>query len=70
MVEYGHGVSEGAGTFGGSQGVGGGGGGDWGGQIVRMASDAADQISSLPPGQLLIMAAVIVVGLMVLRRAL
>jgi hypothetical protein len=69
MVEYGHAVADGAGKASGSHG-GGGGGGDWGGQLGQMVSDAAHQVSVMPPGQLLLLFGAIVVGLIVLRKAL
>ncbi len=69
MVEYGHGVSEGAGQVSGSQGGLGGGGGDWGGRVMDMASDAVTEISALPPAQLLLLIAAVVIGLFLLKRA-
>ena len=75
MVEYGHGVSGGAGGFAGSQGGGGGGVTDAGGNIATMleglAGDAATTISGLPPFVVALGAVVLVLaGLMVLRRVL
>lgn len=70
MVEYGQGLGNGpAGQVGGSAGTGGG-GGDWGGQVVTAAQDAIHQVSSLPPAQLVLLVAVVLIGLWVLRRAL
>jgi hypothetical protein len=69
MVEYGHGVSEGAGQVSGSQGGFGSGGGDWGSRIGDMASDAVNGLSALSPAQLLLLIAVIVIGFFVLKRA-
>jgi hypothetical protein len=70
MVEYGHGVSEGAGTVAGSQGgLGGSGGGDWGGNLVRVATDAVDTISTLPAEQLLLLIGAIVIGFVLFKRA-
>lgn len=71
MVEYGNGVGQGpAGQVGGaSGGVGGGGGGDWGGQLVHAANDAIHQVQALPPGQLLLLIAAVIIGLWILRRA-
>ncbi len=70
MVEYGNGLGEGpAGQVGGGGGGFGGGGGDWGGQIANAAQDLAHQVSSLPPGQLLLLIGVVVMGLWILRRA-
>ena len=70
MVEYGAGVSEGAGSFAGSQG----GhhaaaGGDWGGNLVQTAQDAVHTVTSLPPGELLLLVVVILGGLFFLKRA-
>jgi hypothetical protein len=70
VVEYGHGVGSGpAGQVGGSSGGFANGGGDWGGQIANAAGDAVQQIQALPPGQLLLLIAAIVVGFWILRRA-
>jgi len=70
MVEYGHAVADGAGKASGAHG-GGGGGGDWGAQMSQLVTDAAHQVSVLPlPGQLLLIFGVIVVGFVVLRKAL
>ena len=70
MVEYGHGVSEGTGAVGGARGVPGSGGtDDWGGAIVGMAQDAVDTVVRLPVEQLLILGAILVVGLVLLKRA-
>jgi hypothetical protein len=74
MVEYGHGVSEGAGGFAGSQG-GGGGPVDAGGNIGAMfngaINDAANTISTMPPLVVALGAALLVIAaLMVLRKAL
>ena len=69
MVEYGQGLGNGpAGQVSGHGG--GNAGGDWGGQIVAAAQDAVHQVSTLPPGQLLLLVAVVIAGLWVLRRAL
>jgi hypothetical protein len=68
MVEYGNGVGSGpAGQVGGGHAAGA--GGDWGGQIVSTAQDAIQQVSALPPGQLLLLIGAVIVGLWVLRRA-
>lgn len=71
MVEYGNGLGQGpAGQVGGgSGGLGGGSGGDWGGQILGAANDAVQTIAALPPGQLLLLIAAVLIGLWVLRRA-
>jgi hypothetical protein len=75
MVEYGRGVSEGAGTFSGSQGGGRSGTLDAGDNVVDMlggfVGDASSTISTMPPIVVALGAAcLIVVALMVLRRAL
>lgn len=69
MVEYGQGVSEGAGKFSGSAGGGSGGGGDWGGNLMAAATDAVDTVLALPTEQLLLLLAVVIVGLVILKRA-
>jgi hypothetical protein len=70
MIEYGHAVADGAGKASGSHGGGGGGGGDWGANLSQMATDAVHHVSTMPPGQLLLLVGAVVVGLMVLRKAL
>ncbi|MEX2184610.1 MAG: hypothetical protein WEC14_09190 [Chloroflexota bacterium] len=71
MLEYGRGISDGpAGQVGGTGGGGlGGGGGDWGAAAVRAVADTVDTIAALPPGQLLLLAAAVIIGLWVLKRA-
>ncbi len=69
MVEYGAGVSEGAGTFAGSQGHRAAAGGDWGGNMIQAAQDAVHQVTSLPPGALILLVVVILGGLLFLKRA-
>jgi hypothetical protein len=68
MVEYGHGVSEGAGQAAGSNG-GGGGMVDAGASIGQFITDSADTLAAQPPGVLLLGLVVIVLGLLILRRA-
>ena len=67
MVEYGNGVGQ-------STGAGGGAGGghpvDAGAAIGQMVRDAVHTVSRLPPGTLLLGFVVLVVGLVILRRAL
>lgn len=70
MVEYGHGVSEGAGQVSGSQGGLGSGGGDWGARIGDIANDAVSGLAALSPAQLLLLIVVVVIGFFVLKRAL
>ncbi len=67
MVEYGDGVSQGAGRVGGGHGAGG--GMDVGGQIGQTLGAAAHTITTLPPAGLLLLVVLIFLGLMVLRRA-
>jgi hypothetical protein len=70
MVEYGNGVSQGAGQFAGSHGGGGNGVVDVGAQVSDAIGNAAHTISSMPPAELVVAAVLIVVGLALLRRAL
>ncbi len=71
MVEYGNGLGQGpAGQVGGGSGGLGGGSGDWGGAIVNAMNDGIQQVQALPPGQLLLLIAALIIGLWVLRRAL
>jgi len=67
VVEYGNGVGQVAGRAPG----GGSAGGtvDLGGQVGRFVSDAAHTVSTMPPGELLLLIVLVVVGLMLLRRA-
>ncbi|HET9345723.1 MAG TPA: hypothetical protein VFO05_08475 [Candidatus Limnocylindrales bacterium] len=71
MVEYGQGISGGAGQVSGSGGGGGGGGvnGDWGAAIGQAVNDAATTISAMPPWQLALIVVVIIGGLIILKRA-
>ena len=70
MVEYGHGVAEGAGQVSGSSGGGGGGPTDWGGAIGNLVGDAVTTVTRLPTEQLLLLIVAIIVGFWILRRAL
>jgi len=67
MVEYGNGVSQSTGGAGGS---GGGQTVDAGAAIGQMVTDAVNTVSALPPTTLLIALVVIVIGVMILKRAL
>ena len=69
MVEYGNGISEGAGKATGAHG-GGGGSVDMGAQLGQMVTDSANTLSTLPPAALLLLVVGIVVGLWVVKRAL
>jgi hypothetical protein len=67
MYEYGNGVGQVAGRAGG-----GGGGGqsmDVGAQLSQMVTDSVHTISAMPPGALIAGFVVIVIGLMMLKRA-
>jgi hypothetical protein len=67
MLEYGNGVGQVSGRAGG----GGSGGGtvDFGGQVGQAFSDAVHTVSALPPSTILLIVVLIVVGLVILRRA-
>lgn len=67
MVEYGNGVSQSTGAAGGS---GGGHPVDAGAALGQMVTDAVHTVSSLPPTTLVLGFVVLIVGLMILRRAL
>ena len=71
MVEYGHGISGGAGQVTGSGGGGGGGGvnGDWGAAIGQAVNDAANTVAAMPPWQLALLVVAIIAGLIILKRA-
>jgi len=64
MVEYGQTVGQGTGAAGG-----GGGPVDVGVGLVNAFFDTVHRVAALPPGTLLLVAAVILVGLFLLRRA-
>lgn len=66
MVEYGNGVSQVAGQAGGHAG---GGAVDVGASISQFVTDSVHTISTAPPAALLAGLVVIIVGLMILRRA-
>ena len=67
MVEYGNGVGQVAGQAGG--GHAGGGTVDVGASIGRFVSDSAHTLSTLPPATIIGAIVVVVVGLLILRRA-
>jgi hypothetical protein len=69
MVEYGNGISGGAGQVTGSGGGGGGVNGDWGAAIGQAANDAVTTFMALPPWQMALIVVVIIGGLIVLKRA-
>ena len=67
MVEYGNGVGQGAGQAGG--GSGGGQSLDAGAAMGQFVTDSVNTISAMPPAALLAGLVVILVGLMLLKRA-
>ena len=69
MLEYGNGVSQGAGRVNGGGG-GGGGSTDMSLQINQAVNDSIHTLSTLPPAALLGLVVMVVVGLWVLKRAL
>ena len=72
MVEYGNGISGGAGQVTGSGGGGGGGGGvngDWGAAIGQAANDAVTTLMALPTWQLALIVVGVIAGLIILKRA-
>ena len=68
MLEYGNGVSQGAGRVNGGGG-GAGGSSDMTVQIGRAVNDSIHTLSTLPPSALLGIVVAIVIGLWVLKRA-
>jgi hypothetical protein len=67
MAEYGQGVSTGTGAAGG---IGGGGGTmDVGQQAANFVNDAVYTVSTLPPEALLVIAIAIIMGFILLRKA-
>ena len=68
MLEYGNGVSQGAGRVNG--GGGGGGSTDMSVQIGQAFNDSIHTLSTMPPAALLGLVVMVVVGLWVLKRAL
>ncbi len=66
MLEYGQGVGQATGVAGGG---GGGGTQDIGANAMAFVSNAVDTVSSLPPETLLLIVVLILLGLIVLRRA-
>jgi hypothetical protein len=67
MVEYGNGVGEVAGRTGG--GAAGGGSMDVGAAFGQLVTNATDTLSSMPPEVLLVGLVVIVLGLIMFKRA-
>jgi hypothetical protein len=66
MVEYGNGVGTTTGLGGGSQA---GGSGDAGVAIGQFVDNAAQTISTMPPMQLALLVLIVIVGLVILKRA-
>jgi hypothetical protein len=72
MVEYGNGISQGAGGQVGGGGGGAGGAGvnsDWGAAIGQAANDAVNTLAALPAWQLALIVVLVIGGLIVLKRA-
>jgi hypothetical protein len=70
MGEYGRVVGQGSETARGTAGKSGGGGvTDLGGDVVGTIGNAIDQVAALPPEVLLLLAAAVLIGFVVLRRA-
>jgi hypothetical protein len=67
MVEYGNGVSQGAGQVGGSHG-GGGGSVDVGSAIGDWFANAGHTISTMPPAELAVLIVAVLAGLFLLRK--
>jgi hypothetical protein len=65
MVEYGNGVSQGAGQVGGG---GGGGSVDLGTAVGDWISSAGHTISTMPPAELVVLIVAVLAGLFLLRR--
>ena len=65
MVEYGNGVGQTTGVGGGS----GGGSGDAVAAFGQFVGDAVDRVAALPPSTIALAIIVILVGLLILRRA-
>ena len=66
MVEYGNGVSQGAGQVGGghaAQQM------DAGAAFGQFVSNSVHTLAAMPPAQLALLAVVVIIGLVILRRA-
>jgi hypothetical protein len=66
MVEYGNGVGQATGV------AGGGGGGqslDAGAAFGQFVTNAVHTVSAMPPAQLALLAVIVIVGLLIFRRA-
>lgn len=67
MVEYGNGVSQGAGQISGGHG-GGGGSVDVGSAVGDWIASAGHTISTMPPAELAVLIVAVIAGLILLRR--
>jgi hypothetical protein len=68
MVEYGNGISQGAGQVSGSHGGGGGGNVDLGAQLGSWVSSAQHTVSTMPAWELAIVVVAVLAGLLLFRR--
>jgi hypothetical protein len=68
MVEYGNGISQGAGQVSGGHGGGGGGNVDLGAQLGSWVSSAQHTISTMPAWELAIVVVAVLAGLILFRR--
>ncbi|MEA2607056.1 MAG: hypothetical protein QOI00_1813 [Chloroflexota bacterium] len=69
MVEYGNGVGQASGIAGGSGGGGGGQSMDAGAALGQFVNNAVHTISTMPPTQLALLVVIVVVGLVIFKRA-
>ena len=68
MVEYGNGISQGAGQVAGGHGGGGGGNVDLGSQIGSWVNSAQHTIGTMPAWELAIVIVAVIAGLFLIRR--
>ena len=69
MVEYGQGVGQAAGVAGGGRGGGGGGSMDAGAAFGQFVGNAVHTVQTMPPTELALLVVVIIVGLIIFKRA-
>jgi hypothetical protein len=69
MVEYGNGISQGAGGQVGGSGGGGAVNADWGVAIGQAVNDAVNTVAAMPPWQLALLVILVIAGLVILKRA-
>jgi hypothetical protein len=69
MVEYGNGVGQATGLAGGSGGGGGGTSMDAGAAFEQFVNNAVHTISTMPPTQLALLVVIVVIGLVIFKRA-